>query len=168
MNRQYFFLLAGILWSCFAFSKTTVKRYSVVVTITQTSDYCGGARPSEEILQELAKPGPLPNTNFYLVKGQKNGKGIKIIRKVKTDSEGSINLLLSKGIYALLSEDQIKPFVPKKNDEFHIWDNNCLKQKWEKPLVIVNPTRQKKYNYNIHKVCFYAPECCEYRGPYPP
>jgi hypothetical protein len=143
------------------------QRYKITIKITETESFCGGMQPTEEMLQDLRAPKPMLNTSFYLVKGIMNKKGIKVMKKLETDSKGIIKLNLTKGNYAILSESQIKEFIPKKNDEYHIWDNACLAKLWKTPLLILRVKKSFQTKANVHKPCSYSQDCLTYRGPLP-
>ena len=66
-------------------------------TLTFTNQYCGGARPSEEILAEHDRPQNFVSTTFYL----KRKKGGKVIYKIVTDSEGNFKKCIKPGKYFL-------------------------------------------------------------------
>jgi hypothetical protein len=143
------------------------QRYKITIKITETESFCGGMQPTEEMLQDLRAPKPMLNTSFYLVKGIMNKKGIKVIKKLETNNKGIIKLNLSKGNYAILSESQVKEFIPKKNDEYHIWDNACLEKLWKTPLLILRVKKSFQTKANVHKPCSYNQDCLTYKGPLP-
>jgi hypothetical protein len=48
--------------------KQNMKEYTVSGKVTQSSAYCGGMRPSEEMLNELTKSKPYTGKIFYVKK----------------------------------------------------------------------------------------------------
>ena len=66
-------------------------------TLTYTNRYCGGARPSDEMLAEYATPQNLTSTTIYL----KRKKGGKIIYKIVADKDGKFKKCIKPGKYFL-------------------------------------------------------------------
>lgn len=139
---------------------------TVRIKCTQTSDYCGGARPSEEMLEELQQPKPIVSDTFYIVKGKTNT--FKIFKKVVTDKNGFIRLKLPKGTYSIYTKAQMQPFKAKQNTDIQTWDNECLRKMHKTPLAIFNAANKKVVSFNLHQKCFYNLDCGTYSGPLPP
>jgi hypothetical protein len=70
--------------------------YSVSFYATYNGSYCGGARPQQQILDELAKPKNLINTTLKISPIGRKGSSIK----VKTDGNGKCQLKLTEGEWA--------------------------------------------------------------------
>ncbi len=66
-------------------------------TLTYTNRYCGGARPSEEMLAQYATPRNFTSTTIYL----KRNKGGKVIYKIVADKEGNFKKCIKPGKYFL-------------------------------------------------------------------
>jgi hypothetical protein len=67
--RTVFFELAVLqllFFGCLAQQKPQARLVSGEVT--QTSSYCGGARPSDEMVQEQNRPKPYGGKKFYIRK----------------------------------------------------------------------------------------------------
>jgi hypothetical protein len=64
------FLFSG----CKIFSQKKIgsAEVPVIMLITQTHSYCGGAEPPDELLQELATPRPLSGITFYIKNSETN------------------------------------------------------------------------------------------------
>jgi hypothetical protein len=162
MKNFLILIITGMVYSTSVFSQIRL----VNITITQTSNYCGGVRPTEEMLAELNHPQPVSaNQVFYIVKGKSHN--YKYYKKVITDETGSINIKLPLGSYGLYSEAQLKKFQKRINTEEQTWDNDCLLKAHKKPLIIFDNKRTKKVQVNIHKKCFYSQDCGVYNGPLP-
>lgn len=142
--------------------------YSTHIQVTETSDYCGGAAPSEHELEERSRPQPYIHQTFYIISGKQNKYKARIIKKVETNDSGYIDIKLPKGIYSLVEEYQTHPFAPKQNDQYTIWNNDCLRSKWKQPLLVLNVVKPNHYTVNVHRHCFYRLDCMQYTGPLPP
>jgi len=110
---RYLFPFLVFLFSINAFAQDTVKAPVVVLsdslplpssscnlvqgTVTFTNQYCGGARPSEQLLAEYATPQNFVNTTIYL----KKKKGGKVIYKIVTDKNGKFKKCIKPGKYYL-------------------------------------------------------------------
>jgi hypothetical protein len=166
MRLLSFFLLF------FIFANTSLaqkrKPYNCTIKVTSTKDYCGGARPSEELLENLRQPKPLPATTFYVIAGLQNKKDVKVIKKVITDSNGKFRLKLRKATYSIISEEQMQPFQTNPSIAYYTWDLSCLRKKWQEPLLKLQIGTTKNATINIHSNCFFNLPCGTFTGALPP
>lgn len=162
-------LLTGIFLLLFCCVQAQRKiYYPIRIQVTETSDYCGGAAPSEHELEERRRPQPYVHQTFYLISGKQNKYKARIIKKVVTNDSGYCDIKLPKGVYSLIEEYQTHPFLPKQNDQYTIWDNDCLRMKWKQPLLVLNVVKSNHLTVNVHRHCFYRLDCMQYNGPLPP
>jgi hypothetical protein len=173
--RNYYLLLCIL----FIFGTAHAQKYSkaktsyciVKGTITTTSSYCGGARPSEEMIEELQKPKPANRKTIYIKYGSKNSSSTKVIRKIVTNELGQFEVKLKKGfVYQFVDDWKSKPFKVPKNTEFVIWDIACFKKRYATPDFVLDLKKNKTgfVEVNYHQPCFYNPYCGNYSGPLPP
>jgi len=73
-------------------------------TVTETREYCGGANPSDEILEALRRPQPLAHHKLYVRRGSKNALANPILLEFSTDAEGKFQIELLEGEYCLIEE----------------------------------------------------------------
>ena len=125
VNLVVCLMLAGFL-ACSA-QKNKGKMYILTGTITQTTQYCGGAQPAQEMLNDLEKPQPLADKILWIRSGKANNLS-KPLLKTKSDSYGNFTIILPAGKYCIIEESKGKRFVPKSDDEVYEWDNDCLKK----------------------------------------
>lgn len=164
-----FFLLMLPLIT-FAKKKSSAYQW-VTIQVTQTSSYCGGAAPSEEILQELKKPSPFPRKMIYLKLGTKNTSKLPILDSAITDELGRVKFKIKKGSnYCVLESWKAWPYKKPEPIEFIQWDYTCLQQAYEKAdlLLKAGASFKNTLQLNYHKSCFYNPFCGNYSGPLPP
>ena len=166
------FFIGLLLWVIPASAKKKSPTVWVHIQVTQTSDYCGGAAPSEEMLSRLKTPTPLKQKTIYIRAGSPTSAEIKTIQVAKSDSNGMIHVALKGGrVYHLVEEWKAKPFVEPKNTEYIQWDMTCLRKAYTTPDLIIDLRKSRipvKRSVNYHKPCFFHPYCGNYSGPLPP
>ncbi len=110
--------------------------------VVQTSSYCGGANPSQEILEELRKQKPYPNKTLFVRAGTVNDLAKPILQRFASDAEGNFKISLPPGDYCIVEEaKKDKPAAPdfsKENEElaksggggeaYRLTSLECLKQ----------------------------------------
>jgi hypothetical protein len=168
---EYFYKFLIILFCVNIFSleiNAKKKKFMVSGSITQTSSYCGGAAPPQDMLDRLAMPQSFPNCTFYIRKSKSNSFLIPT-QKVTTDSNGNLKINLAPGNYCLILENKLKyPNTDALAGQFNI-DQKCLKAEWNKceySIVVVN--KNISFTYNVHRRCAWDQPCMQYFGPMPP
>ena len=152
---------------------TTAKSVTVSGSITQTNAYCGGARPSDEMLQELATPRPFPNKKMHVIKGETNTTAHEIILSFTSDSVGGFSFKIVPGTYAIIVDEQAQaPDSKKYTSQLVKADETCFKDWWAKPyyLLEVGTANMKGLSFQFNHRCFvqYDIPCLRYDGPLPP
>lgn len=150
---------------------------NVEITVTQTASYCGGARPSEEILQELNSPTPSANTKVFIGRGAEN-TGHGFILETATDVDGKVRVELPSGDYYLVFETKTIENKTKLLGAFReetayysAMDVDCLEIWFKQPdfFFSVEKNKSKSVVVNKHIPCSWsAIPCVDYRGPLPP
>jgi hypothetical protein len=142
--------------------------------ISQTSSYCGGARPTEEILEEYNRPKPYVGKTLYVTEGEKNHGGNKVVGKVVANDSGYFVITLPPGVYSLVQEEHLKPLDSESYNAAKLVeaDTACLRKWWNAPLAVIRVKNQevKDVNVNFHHPCFVSGDvpCRRYVGPMPP
>lgn len=95
------------------------------IGVTYHESYCGGARPSDEMLAEIQKAKPYINQTLILIPPK--GKALK----VKTDFSGIFRIKLKDGTYKVKEAWRFNKSTPNGKPSSH-FDNECLKSEWEK------------------------------------
>ena len=150
-----------------------VKTYTVSGKVTQTSRYCGGARPPEELVKKLAIPVAYPNKKFYIRQGKTNSINAKIIDSFVTGSTGSFSIQLSPGTYSMIVEEQVKEIKPGDyTKKYEVADSKCLQDWWAKPyyLLEVKDSNIGQLNFVFNHRCYISSDipCITYNGPLHP
>ena len=161
----------------FNLGETGLINYSSTRTVSgnvqQTSSYCGGARPTDEMLKQFATPVAFPNKKFYIRCGKKNTAKGKIVKTFTTDQNGFFSIELKPGTYSIILEEQLKKIkaVDYINQNQQL-DTNCVKDWWKKPyyLLVVKDKNISELNFLFHHRCFIKSDipCITYTGPLPP
>lgn len=154
------------------------KQYSVSGFVTHSNSYCGGARPSDEMLLEITSPKPLANVTYHVRKGILNDVNEKVLLSFTTDSEGKFRFQLPAGDYVIIGSNRLdsvyvksvfKKFE-KETDSYSAADRNCL-NKWLSESLFqfkIESDKIENINWDIHQACFTSDPCVHYKGPYPP
>ena len=156
-----------------------VSSTKVTIQLTQTSNWCGGARPSEEMEREFRTPKPYPNCTLYL-RRDTNAISKPVLYTVTTNAAGTATISLTPGKYVVVD-------ILKKNDSAYQAttekyknatettgpiDLTCYKIFMAEPdFVITIPKKMTNYTkitHNYHKHCNWSgAPCVEFRGHYP-
>jgi hypothetical protein len=168
-----------LCFSLFAFSQEKpgkkAKKIPVSGTVTSTMNYCGGARPTDEILAQVATPRPIPNKKIYIKKGDVNSFNNKTILVLTTDAKGNFHARLSPGKYLVVDStrndmtyyNMLLKTYQNQTEHYEAIDTLCLKEWYMKPSCVFEVTNAevKDISVNFHKTCDDIP-CSMFRGPY--
>lgn len=190
VNQKIFIFLTVIFFSCQAktsipakepnekmTSQDVVKKESISFTISgkvqQVTPYCGGARPTQEMLDRMAKPVPYPGKKFYVKAGKVNNLKAKIVASFISGNLGDFSIQLAPGTYSFLLEEQLHEINPQDyENENQKVDAQCLKEWWLQPyyLLEVKDKNVVDLNFIFSRRCFISVDlpCITYTGPFPP
>lgn len=179
-------VLISILCSCSSIKNNEnkdveeqVKLHDVTFRITQTSNYCGGARPTDEILKELNTPKPLSNKKIFIREGEVNDIDQPILYELTSDAEGKIDTQLPVGSYNVVFSNKkdrstfenLLQKYEKPTDNFGAIDKDCLTDYFKRPAFTFTISTNSKNDFDINYVnkCRRASvPCAVYKGPIPP
>lgn len=118
---------------------TTQAQKKVLVHVTYTNSYCGGARPTPEIEEELRTPRKLHDVHLIL-KGKKHCK-------IATKAAGEFSLPLKPGKYQFYLSYH-------KNDAHEVnYDPACTQMKKMSFGELVIEKDKHEYEVNLHFPC---------------
>ena len=154
-------------------SKSKRQTYLISGHVSQSSSYCGGARPTQEMLDKIAIPVAYPNKKFYIRKGKTNSLNLKFLKTFNSDKDGNYTIRLPKGIYSIILEEQLKEInIGDYTTTNQQVDTNCINEWWSKPyyLLEVNNKNIDHLDFDFHHRCFVTNDipCLNYVGPMPP
>jgi len=112
------------------------QKKKLTAEIKYIQPYCGGARPTEEILEDAKKEKKYSGMEVILV-SDKN----KVI-KSKTDQEGKLNVKAGYGTYKLYEAWRYNKQAPNGED-LKEFDENCLKAEWARSFMTIEFTKAK-------------------------
>mgnify|MGYP000191606605 CR=1 FL=1 len=148
--------------------------------VTESRIWCGGARPPEDLVKELATPVSIPNYDLYIREGKVNDINAPILHHVKTDDKGKFSIELSPGTYTVvdINKKDVEVYQEmKKNygletNDFGALDLKCYDNFLKRPdfLVKVSPKQGSTMNVNHNYVrqCEWSRiPCVEFKGPLP-
>lgn len=171
-------LLFVICFSLFSFKREHEKEYIVKAEIKYIAPYCGGAAPTEEMIQKIKAPRPLPNKKLYIKKGKVNDISSVVVDSVVTDSSGFFIYFLPNGEYLVIDEDKkdkrkydllLKRYSKQSQSNTSI-DKNCLDKWFRTPdfTFTVNSHNQEIQHTYTGKCSWNSTPCTLYTGPLPP
>lgn len=156
--RNLFILLSTL------FLATSCKtQISLSFTVTYTQPYCGGAKPTPEIVEESNQPKPYPNFKLFFV--SKKGK----LDSAVTDDKGLLKITLKNGTYKIMEGWKLKKGTPN-GQPLSDYKLECLKTQWSKELqtfsivkgkVLVTKTNPQPLKVHLDLPCDYAVPCLE-------
>jgi hypothetical protein len=149
-------------------------RVTVKGKLMQTNSYCGGAKPSEEMLEQIQKPVPYANKVFYVRKGKVNSTKAEVIASFTTDVNGEFSFMITPGTYSIIQEKQLKALKSSdlQSKDHQVVDAKCMKEWWTKPYYVLEVKTESITipEWSIHHPCFVKGDipCMSYDGPMPP
>lgn len=144
MLRVLFLVLISGLVSCGVFRQSGL----VTLEITQTDDYCGGAVPPEEILEEMRTPRPMPEQTIYISQVRKNSLiALNVV-------EGKATAELKPGKYEVRthSPEDVEAFLLK----FRVGEDmtQCYRDWMGKVVAEFEISKDlSMVKFNVHKTC---------------
>lgn len=163
---------------CKSTSELSNKSLKVLIKLTQTASYCGGARPSEEMLNEMRSEKPLAGEEIFIRSGTANNPEDKILTQGKSDSNGVVALKLPKGNFYMVfgnkknrdfSDELIKTYEVK-SENYSAINKACLEEWLKQPELLMEVKEQgDSFKVNWNQPCpWHAVPCTSYTGPLPP
>jgi len=149
MKLFIFPLTVLVMTSC------VMQKTAVSLQVTYTEQYCGGARPSEELQENAEKNKPYANRTLVFV--SQTGK----IDSSRTDAQGNLGIKLKKGSYSIFEAWRFNLFTPE-DLPIESFDRECLKQEWTQPygsLLLDKKTMVFKKLNPIIKYCSWRAPC---------
>lgn len=176
--------IAGLMLACsnskeVKSSKGDLERYDVTINATTTQAYCGGAKPSEEVLEELNTPKPASNVKIYLRKGDSNNIDNDIDFEFTTNDSGRVETRLPEGKYSIVFEnkkdratyDSLLEKYGKETVSQTAIDTNCLSQFFAEPNAVLEVKKGAQNNITVNRLlrCQWTNvPCSNYKGQLPP
>jgi hypothetical protein len=179
-NYSFFlYLLVLLMGSCSALKRDSKREVLTEFRLTVKGAYCGGARPSDEMLAQLTAPKALGDVQFYIKPGHINDPDIAALASSITDADGLAFVNLCPGEYVLIFEDKLdwtvynerKQQYAQPEHPFGAIDTVCLNQWIRQPEMqfTVRPSTNSIILIERQEKCFWNNiPCLEYLGSLPP
>jgi len=87
-------------------SSSSRESQLITGTITNNSEYKGGANPPQEILDALAVYHPSANQSFYIRYATNYAPFTNIVNSFTTDNNGNYSILLPIGSYGVIGQEK--------------------------------------------------------------
>lgn len=131
------------------------QKITFTFSIAQSIPYCGGAAPTQEVMDETQKIKPYANKTFFIYK-----KG-KCVDSTTSNELGVFTVKLAKGSYNLY-ERWKKVKTGPWGDDIAEYDKLCLEKEWKKVDVKISLSKAKKSivsNMTSAALCFWQYPC---------
>jgi hypothetical protein len=163
--------IAAILFSCGVKKlQTSTKTVAVKGTIQTHQPYCGGAKPTEEMMKGTTTLSA--NQTFYLKPGISHVKKEPVFMTFKTDENGQFNISVPMGDYVVLSQDKIDSYEAylKKykvtSTYVEYLGDECSKRNYEAADFILRVQSDTTVVYTYKSRCQTGTNpCLRYTGP---
>jgi len=97
-------MMAVLISACGGRKAVMDDEHNTILAVTYTSDYCGGAYPDDEILEELMIPKPLEKETIYIF----NNENVDEITSFQLNKEGKVSLNLKQGKYSVCMYNHVQ------------------------------------------------------------
>ena len=183
----YTFLLLMLVISCTTQQSGTIQTKpaevvfkNVTIQVWETSQYCGGARPTDEMLNAIQTPKPLAGQLCFIRKNETNSTSSTPIASATSDANGKINVTLASGTYCVVFPNKVdsaayKMYLTKFGEatsNYSAIDKKCLDKWFQTPehvFSISDPKQPFQTEFTIHRSCSWNTiPCVDYSGPLPP
>jgi hypothetical protein len=113
----------------------TAQTKKVKIKLVQYIPYCGGAKPTPEIVKSTEKPVAYANKKLICISDKE--KTDTII----TDKSGNLNKALPYGIYKLYEPWKFYKTIPPNTKENDL-QMDCLKEEWAKADLTITVSKR--------------------------
>lgn len=151
------------------------RRVTISGTVYEIHQYCGGANPSEEILEAVRRPRPLANYELYVRAGSANALASLVVLKFSSDANGNFQIELPQGEYCVIEagkKDALKtPDFTEENRKlaktdptaipYSLTSPKCLTEWWQTcdKALRVGKENQTGVKIEFHHGC--RPPCVQ-------
>jgi len=157
-------------WVCKTGDKKVKPKFMVAGSVMQTVSYCGGAKPTQEILDSCNTPKGIPFAKLFVKWGLVNTEGASIIRSISTDAHGNFSTYLPPGNYCLVEKWKTKPFHLPANNVNQTIDSACFRNLYSSADFVLKIKDKNIRDVKIifHRTCSFNQPCITFHGSLPP
>ena len=156
-------------WMCVTTKQKLKTTFQVTGSIMQTVSYCGGAQPTQAMLDSFNTPKGIAFGKLFVKLGGMNKEEVKIIDSIVADANGNFSIYLPAGNYCLVEEWKSKPFILPLNNANQTVDSICYKKLYNTCDFELRIASKNINNVKVvfHRTCFFNKPCISYHGPLP-
>lgn len=155
---------------CKTHSNQKEMGYSISGKVTKSNLYCGGTRPTQEMIARYKIPKVYSNKSFYIKNKATDYTNEKTISQFVTDSLGRFKINLNTGTYSIFLNEQINTIDFSESKKLKL-EQACYDDWLTKPYSIIEVKKENIDSLKFHftKKCFvkYDIPCLQYIGPRP-
>ena len=141
MNSIWTLSIIVFFFACNPKMTANATDTNTMLTVYMTSDYCGGANPSDEILDDLKTPRLLKSKSIFIKVGEE-----KIV-EVNTDKNGVAIVDMEAGTYGIFLQGKHSYKVAANADEY------CKEWKETPNGVLTLSENQMEAKVTLHNSC---------------
>lgn len=148
------------------------KTYPVSGTVMRTAEYCGGAAPSQEMLDKLRTPHPFAGMKVHVRKGGTNKIGTAVFATSTTNESGEFSFDLPPGTWCVVMDEK-GPDAPRDlSGQYVQVDDACYKEwltKCDQAIEVIDvPIPAVKLQFRSRCHLSTISNCVQWVGPLPP
>jgi hypothetical protein len=132
MKPSTFFAIISVFVATFTIAQT--RKINIQITCIQP--YCGGARPSAEMIAEAQQPKPFANKTIIIVSAKSK------VDSAKTNNNGELVLKLKKGNYKIYESWRYYK-QGAGGIKLADFDKECLKNEWKKEIKEITISKKE-------------------------
>jgi hypothetical protein len=126
----------------------TSSAMKVSLSVTISSDYCGGAAPSDEMIAELKQPKQFSNQKCYITTSKASKELPSDMTLLTSSASGTIEASLETGTYFVYLAEKISAKHNTKDRSA----TECMQWKTT-PNGSFTVGSDKRIAFNLHKTC---------------
>lgn len=151
MKTTFILLFSLTIWGLF--TGFGGKDILVKGNIMHTRTYCGGAAPSEDMIDNMKKEIPFANHKFVIKKGTGDLASQTVFKEISTDEKGNFSIALPKGTYSVFIIEKTQDYEKGMMAQFGR-SEGC--KKWKNaPDFVITVTKKIKavQTFKMHLGC---------------
>ncbi len=161
--KRYLLLVLLAIAGCKRPVAQETKNVSISGIVYQTEAYCGGAAPSQRILDDLQTPKPLAGKNLYIKAGKENDPDAPVVAEATSNDSGGFSVSLPPGWYVIVDENKkdkasynyMLANFEVQTEQYSAVDKKCLDSWVVKPELAfeVKEATAEAVSVTFHKPC---------------
>lgn len=146
-------------------SFVNAQKEKIVLTISCRGEYCGGARPSQEMIEAAQRSKPYANKVIVIISDKYK------VDSVKTNDKGELIFKIKPGKYKLYEAWKYYK-TGSQGMDVSKFDRECLKMEWNQEIYRIIKEKKKKtrieVGLEIMNRCEFGMPCLRPENMHPP